>query len=98
MLAQQIVTAWMGQEPLVPPVSAPNQTNGVAATTGPIVACCVPSGAAMSTPQAGLGTLAPSYVEMEAERERALASVITFKMFNMPPFVGESVDPWVVKI
>lgn len=56
----------------------------------PVVARRVPSGAATSTPPMGLITSAPSYMEMETEKERALAVLMTFKRFNPPTFRLES--------
>lgn len=57
----------------------------------------VESGAAMDTLLTGWGTSALDYAEMKAERERALASLTTFKKFNSPTFDGKAIDPWVVE-
>ncbi|XP_020085105.1 uncharacterized protein LOC109707966 [Ananas comosus] len=35
--------------------------------------------------------------EMEAERERALAALMSFKKFDPPTFDGEDIDPWTVE-
>lgn len=38
----------------------------------------------------GSGMLAPNYVEIEAEKERALASLTTFEKFNPSTFDRET--------
>ncbi|XP_020102611.1 uncharacterized protein LOC109720134 [Ananas comosus] len=64
-----------------------------AAATAPVAARRVPTGMAMDS-----GAVAPDSVEMEAEEERALAALMTFKRFDPPVFDGENVDPWIVEM
>ncbi|XP_020094157.1 uncharacterized protein LOC109714128 [Ananas comosus] len=44
------------------------------------------------------GAVAPGSVELEAEKERTLATLMTFKKFDLPIFDGEDVDPWIVEM
>ena len=64
-----------------------------AAAAAPVAARRAPSGVAV-----GLGAVAPGSVEMEAERERAVAVLMAFKKFKPPTFDGESADPWVLEM
>lgn len=56
------------------------------------------SGAAKGTLSMGSGMLAFNYVEIEAEKERALASLATFEKLNPLAFNRETMDPWLVEI
>ncbi len=75
------------------PSEVPNVVEGV--TT--VAVRRVPSGATMEAYQTGSGTLAPDSAEVEAEREWALAALMTFKKFNPPTFDRQVVDSWVVE-
>ncbi|XP_020081383.1 uncharacterized protein LOC109705031 [Ananas comosus] len=63
------------------------------AAAAPVAACRVSTGVAMDS-----GVVASDSVEVEAEKERALAALMTFKKFDPPVFDGENVDPWIVEM
>ncbi len=76
----------------MPSSKTPNVMEGVTTTVVPVTARRVPSRAAI-----GSGTSATGYAKVEAERERALTGLTTFKKFNPPTFDRKVVDPWVIE-
>lgn len=53
--------------------------------------------AMMGTPLMASTTWAPDYVMLEAEKERAVTSLVTFKKFNMPIFDRETIYSWIME-
>ncbi|XP_020080513.1 uncharacterized protein LOC109704175 [Ananas comosus] len=65
--------------------------------TAPVLARRVRPGVAAEAFQSGSSNPTALSSEMEAERERALAALMTFKKFDPTTFDGEDIDPWTVE-
>lgn len=65
--------------------------------TAPVMARYVQPRDATETISTRSGNLTLGYMEMEAEREQALAALMTSKRFNLLTFDGETVDPRIVE-
>ncbi|XP_020080318.1 uncharacterized protein LOC109703979 [Ananas comosus] len=65
--------------------------------TAPVSACRVQPGVAAAAFPSRSGD--PTAIDSgpEAERERALAALMSFKKFDPPAFDGEDIDPWTVE-
>lgn len=92
MVARQAAaaaTAPESREPPAPSIHIPNAAKGVNMAVAPVMT----HHALASTPPTTFGSLVPDLTAVEAERERALAALTTFKRFNPPTFDGEVLDP-----